>query len=791
MRVSVNSYRGEAPRVTPRALPDNAAQQALNARLLTGDLEAWRQFALEKVLANSPGPVETIYKLKDVWLSWQADVNAARGAVAGDTTYRTFLTGPDVYAEPRFTDYAMATSGPEPYPVVTRPLGVPGPTSAPTVVAGVDPSSSANFSISIVDAGDELATSWTSRGGSPNLGDSSVTQSATTGNPAPSYQVAFGNNLGVPAYCYRDFGIASAAVSIVRFQFLFRAPTSGEQYRQMAAHIANGVDGTGLCVSWDSASNQFAIATCNGWNTSGNSPLVTDGSVTLVHEVWYDCETTLTQNADGTKTLTAKMFQGSTQLGAVAGLTITNLFAGGGFVGFVGETAFDSADSPYLTFYDNIVVQATGTAGYAPVNVATNYVYTYVNDLGQESAPSFASFTVLRPDGVTITVTTPTTLPSGYSPDYGIATKRIYRAVSGSTGTSYQFVAEIPLAQADYVDSIPDTELGEVLISALWALPPSDLHGLVALPNGVLAGFSKNQLCLSAQNYPHAWPVEYRLNVDTDIVAIGVIDTTVVIGTQNFIYLAIGTDPAAYSMTKLEVPQACVAKRSLAYLIGIGVVFASPDGLIAVAGNGNVRNLTSGVFTREQWQALTPETILGVAHDDVYHFWYDLSPSNTRGCFALDMKADGFGLIELSYFATAAFADPLTDQLYLVLTEDDEPTNVYLPLPSTAPSPVNGLRIYEFNSPDGDGHMVYSWLGKLNLLAHPASFNFAQVRADDYTNLLVRFYADGVLLMEDVITSEAPFTMPMRDDYTTFEIEVVGTSRVRTVQVAEDIGEFD
>src|ERR1041385_8081586 len=115
MRVAVNSFRGEVPRVTPRALPDNAAQVATNARLLTGDLEAWRQFALEKVLANSPGPVKTIYKLKDVWLSWGADVNAARGAVAGDTTYRTFLTGPDVYDRPQFTNYAMATSGPEPY----------------------------------------------------------------------------------------------------------------------------------------------------------------------------------------------------------------------------------------------------------------------------------------------------------------------------------------------------------------------------------------------------------------------------------------------------------------------------------------------------------------------------------------------------------------------------------------------------------------------------------------------------------------------------------------------------
>jgi hypothetical protein len=52
-------------------------------------------------------------------------------------------------------------------------------------------------------------------------------------------------------------------------------------------------------------------------------------------------------------------------------------------------------------------------------------------------------------------------------------------------------------------------------------------------------------------------------------------------------------------------------------------------------------------------------------------------------------------------------------------------------------------------------------------------------------------YADGTLLSEDVIISETPFTLPLVDDYTTFEIELLGTSRVRTVQVAEDISEFD
>ena len=152
---AVTSFRGEAPRVTPRGLPDNAATDATNARLLTGDLTAWKQFALTQGLANT-GAVETIYKLNDVWLSWEVDVDVARGVIAGDTSYRTYLTGLDV---PRFTNYVMATSGAQPYPTTTRILGVPGPDAVPTIVLGVDPTSS-TFSVDVTDAGDQLATSW-------------------------------------------------------------------------------------------------------------------------------------------------------------------------------------------------------------------------------------------------------------------------------------------------------------------------------------------------------------------------------------------------------------------------------------------------------------------------------------------------------------------------------------------------------------------------------------------------------------------------------------------------------
>lgn len=622
MRIAVDSYRGEAPRLTSRALPPNGAQSAINARLMTGDLEAWRQFVLEQALSNT-GPVLSIFKLGNVWLAWDNDVDVAKGAIAADTTGRIFLTGPDEYDRPQWTNTALAGAGGGP-PTETRPLGVPAPDGAPVVAAGIDPNPTTT-AVDVLDEGDLLATDWTaSAPGSPYLGDSNVTQSATTGNPVPSYQVAFGRNAGSPAYLYRDFGISKLTAIRMSFDFLFRAPTSGEQYRQMVAGIARNAVGAGAHVAWTSDGG-FALGKAANWNTSSSSALVTTPEAgVLAHETWYTCEITMLKNADDTQTVTATLYQGSAQL---ASLTATNTFTTGDYCGFVGETGEDSDASPFLTFYDNILVLASGPSGYVPTNTATSYVYTYVNDQSEESAPSFASETVLRPAGIAILVTTPTDTPTGIDSSWHIETKRIYRSVSGATGTIFRFVAEVPLAQAEYLDSIPDTELGEELESEGWALPPVDMHGILALPNGVMAGFSKNELCLSERNRPHAWPTRNRYAIDTYIVAIGNIDSTVVIGSKSFPYLAIGTSPGDYSMTKLEVPQACVAKRSLAYLIGFGVVFSSPDGLIAVAGNGNVGNLTRGVFTRKQWQALVPESIVAVAHDDVYHFFYNNDPT--------------------------------------------------------------------------------------------------------------------------------------------------------------------
>lgn len=167
-----------------------------------------------------------------------------------------------------------------------------------------------------------------------------------------------------------------------------------------------------------------------------------------------------------------------------------------------------------------------------------------------------------------------------------------------------------------------------------------------------------------------------------------------------------------------------------------------------------------------------------------------------KGGYALDMKASGFGLVPLAYHATAVFSDPVTDNLYLVLDVDNEPTNVLLPVASTAPTP-DDKTIYQFNA--GISNMVYVWKSKLYLLPRPKSFIFVKVRAKSYNNTVFEFYKQvystvyqtwqDVLVRAVIVDNEEVFKLPIGTDYARCWWQVHSTDEIQHVQVVESIDE--
>jgi hypothetical protein len=83
-------FSGEIPRLTPRLLPESAAQRAENVRLDDGALTPVRQARLvHNVTGLTEGNIKTIYKHAGDWLAWSTVVNAVPGPVAEDRLYYT------------------------------------------------------------------------------------------------------------------------------------------------------------------------------------------------------------------------------------------------------------------------------------------------------------------------------------------------------------------------------------------------------------------------------------------------------------------------------------------------------------------------------------------------------------------------------------------------------------------------------------------------------------------------------------------------------------------------------
>ena len=404
-----------------------------------------------------------------------------------------------------------------------------------------------------------------------------------------------------------------------------------------------------------------------------------------------------------------------------------------------------------------VPVATAQVQGDTPSYVETRfYVYTFVSYLGEEGPPSAVSNQL---DVYTVGATTrlsglQTTPPAGYQ-GY-LSAKRIYRTLVGSAATEFQLVDEIPLSQATFDDNKPGTSLGEVIPTTTWTPPPAGAFGITQMANGITLLFKGYDIYPSEAYVPYAYPVGYQQSVDYPIVGGKAIGTSAVILTTGQPYLLTGSDPSAMSLVKLESPQACVSKRSIAAADG-GVLYASPDGLIFVTVTGQVTNVTAQLFTRDEWQALVPSSINGYFHDGRYYGFYNTG--TVRRGFIFDPAQGAGAFVFTDLYATAGYSDLLQDALYLQV----------------------GGNIVKWNT--DAARMSYTWRSAIFELPSPINPACAQVTAKQYP-LTFKLFADGELKHTQTVTSSSPFWMPSGYRAQFVELEISGTSEVLAVYVA-------
>ena len=133
--IILNSFSGIIPKCSSTLLEDNQATEARNLKLQSGEIRSYnRPKSVQKVEQEG---VQSIFKLEgssgaSVWLEWTVDTDVCYSPIADNDEFRIYYSEGGVCKK---TNYSMATSGSGPCPRNWLYLGVPYPTTAPTLKA--------------------------------------------------------------------------------------------------------------------------------------------------------------------------------------------------------------------------------------------------------------------------------------------------------------------------------------------------------------------------------------------------------------------------------------------------------------------------------------------------------------------------------------------------------------------------------------------------------------------------------------------------------------------------------
>lgn len=411
------------------------------------------------------------------------------------------------------------------------------------------------------------------------------------------------------------------------------------------------------------------------------------------------------------------------------------------------------------------------------------YVYTLVTELGEEGPPSLPSALISVGRGQAVLVETPGTITD---PGAIYAFKRIYRTTPTSTGTAdYYFVAEIPIGQTLYTDTIDYIALGEQLQSLEWYPPPEGLIGLTVLPNGVMAGFVDRTLYLCEPYQPHAWPSAYTKNMDNPIVGIAAFGQQLVVGTEENPYIGTATDPLSMTFSKLQTVEPCISRRAIKS-IGYAVLYPSPNGLIMVSPQG-VKNVIVGVWDQKEWRALFKaySDSYAIVHDGKYYLTF----------FDLETKISDTLIFDPTHEMLMVSA--LTpDSCSGMMVDRDEDRLYWLAVRNQTVTNPGGAKILEWN-PDSDPESLEAnWTSQVFVMPRELSMGAMQVYydmswGDPDATIEIDFIVDNVFRYTILVTIDTPIRLPSGFLGLEWKLAVRTKRPIQAIFVAETISELE
>jgi hypothetical protein len=289
---------------------------------------------------------------------------------------------------------------------------------------------------------------------------------------------------------------------------------------------------------------------------------------------------------------------------------------------------------------------------------------------------------------------------------YNITHRRIYRSVTGTSLTSFQFVDEVPVTQATYSDTKTSAQVAEVIKTLAYTMPPNDLKGLVEMPNGILAGFVGKEIYFSEAYRPHAWPDIYSVSIEHEIVGLGVYGQSLVVMTKGNPYVISGIEPGSMSSEKISIIEPCMSARTIAS-DSMGVTYASPNGLVEI-GPAGAQIITRNVMTKDEFLKYSPLSSLGVSTQGKYFMFYESADDQfPNGALIFDRSLAATPLTQTTLIAIAAWVDQEDANLYIV--EDGE------------------IKLWEG---DAFNALPFEWTSKEFILPQPVNLGAIEIYAD-------------------------------------------------------------
>jgi hypothetical protein len=435
------------------------------------------------------------------------------------------------------------------------------------------------------------------------------------------------------------------------------------------------------------------------------------------------------------------------------------------------------------------------------------YVTTFVSAFNEEGPPSLPTLNTGFTNGTWNLTLSPPSAPDVTK--YNYAFVNIYRTVVVGGTATYFFVAQVALSTTTYADAATDAavSLNVILPSTTWVAPPTNLQGIVALPNGMLAGWNGSNIYFCEPFRPHAWPAQYDLAVGYPIIGLGVTNQTLVVLTAAYPMVATGINPGSMTLSILTSLEPCMSRGSI-ISAPEGVYYASPNGLILVA-NGAASSVTMGLLGKDDWNNfLLPSTLRAARLGDVSYYCFGSSRPGVFEPTAWEPTA--IDLLDYAGSYSGAIIDPTNTRVaFNALTSVTPMTNVFNdPWSGEAMLITNG-NLYRLDiANETSARLAFNWVSKqfqpldrknfgalrvyFELPPWAPAGSTALTRNTDINQTLqpnqfgiVSVYANGVLVMcRELVASGELMKIPsgFKADY--WQVGIQANVNVMSVQIA-------